>query len=108
MVSRIQNYKFRPHLFARTTIARAWRSLRATVPRSLGPARRTNGRRKQNALDTDQASAALVMDLKDRGLLDDTIVIWGGEFGRTPMVQAAMMAAIITIAVSAFGWPAAD
>ena len=42
---------------------------------------------KQNALDTDQASAALVTDLKERGLLDDTIVIWGGEFGRTPMVQ---------------------
>lgn len=42
---------------------------------------------KQNALDTDQASAALVMDLKERGLLRDTIVIWGGEFGRTPMVQ---------------------
>jgi hypothetical protein len=42
---------------------------------------------KQNCADTDQASAALVMDLKDRGLLDDTIVIWGGEFGRTPMVQ---------------------
>ena len=34
---------------------------------------------------TDQAAAALVMDLKQRGLLDDTIVIWGGEFGRTPM-----------------------
>lgn len=42
---------------------------------------------KQNALETDQASAALVQDLKDRGLLEDTIVIWGGEFGRTPMVQ---------------------
>jgi hypothetical protein len=42
---------------------------------------------KQNALDTDQASAALVSDLKERGLLEDTIVIWGGEFGRTPMVQ---------------------
>jgi hypothetical protein len=42
---------------------------------------------KKNALDTDQASAALVMDLKERGLLDDTIVVWGGEFGRTPMVQ---------------------
>ena len=42
---------------------------------------------KQNALDTDQASAALVKDLKERGLLEDTIVIWGGEFGRTPMVQ---------------------
>ena len=33
----------------------------------------------------DQASAALVLDLKQRGLLDETIVIWGGEFGRTPM-----------------------
>ena len=42
---------------------------------------------KQNAMDTDQASAALVKDLKERGLLEDTIVIWGGEFGRTPMVQ---------------------
>lgn len=42
---------------------------------------------KQNALDTDQASAALIKDLKQRGLLKDTIVIWGGEFGRTPMVQ---------------------
>ena len=42
---------------------------------------------KKNAADTDQASAALVGDLKERGLLDDTLVIWGGEFGRTPMVQ---------------------
>ncbi len=40
-----------------------------------------------NCKDTDQASAALVKDLKQRGLLEDTIVIWGGEFGRTPMVQ---------------------
>src|SRR5213593_1026968 len=37
---------------------------------------------------TDQASAALVKDLKQRGLLDDTLVLWGGEFGRTPMVEA--------------------
>src|SRR5881394_1850590 len=37
---------------------------------------------------TDQASAALVKDLKQRGLLEDTLVIWGGEFGRTPMVEA--------------------
>lgn len=37
------------------------------------------------AKEVDQASAALVLDLKQRGLLDDTIVIWGGEFGRTPM-----------------------
>ena len=42
---------------------------------------------KTNAADTDRPSAALVQDLKERGLLDDTLVIWGGEFGRTPMVQ---------------------
>ncbi|MFN0109763.1 MAG: DUF1501 domain-containing protein [Blastocatellia bacterium] len=41
----------------------------------------------KNCLDTDQACAALVKDLKQRGMLDDTLVIWGGEFGRTPMVQ---------------------
>lgn len=37
--------------------------------------------------DTDQASAALVMDLKQRGMLDDTLVLWSGEFGRTPFIQ---------------------
>jgi hypothetical protein len=36
---------------------------------------------------TDQPSAALIKDLKARGLLDDTLVIWGGEFGRSPMAQ---------------------
>lgn len=38
--------------------------------------------------ETDRASAALVKDLKQRGLLDETIVMWGGEFGRTPMNEA--------------------
>ncbi len=42
---------------------------------------------KKNCEDTDKACAALVRDLKMRGLLEDTLVIWGGEFGRTPMVQ---------------------
>lgn len=42
---------------------------------------------RKNCENTDQASAALVKDLKQRGLLDDTLVVWGGEFGRTPMVQ---------------------
>jgi uncharacterized protein (DUF1501 family) len=41
----------------------------------------------QNCKDTDQACAALVKDLKQRGMLKDTLVVWGGEFGRTPMVQ---------------------
>ena len=41
----------------------------------------------KNCIDTDQACAALIQDLKQRGMLDDTLVVWGGEFGRTPMVQ---------------------
>jgi hypothetical protein len=41
------------------------------------------------ALDVDQASAALVKDLKQRGMLDDTLILWGGEFGRTPMGQGS-------------------
>jgi hypothetical protein len=41
------------------------------------------------AKDVDQASAALVSDLKQRGMLDDTLIIWGGEFGRTPMGQGS-------------------
>ena len=45
------------------------------------------GNVRGNAATTDQASAALVTDLKQRGLLDDTLVVWGGEFGRTPMVE---------------------
>ncbi len=46
------------------------------------------GNVKRNCGATDQASAALVKDLEQRGLLDDTLVIWGGEFGRTPMVES--------------------
>jgi hypothetical protein len=46
------------------------------------------GNLKGNCQATDQASAALIMDLKRRGLLEDTLVIWGGEFGRTPMVES--------------------
>lgn len=45
------------------------------------------GNVRKNCGETDQASAALVKDLKQRGLLDDTLVVWGGEFGRTPMVE---------------------
>jgi Protein of unknown function (DUF1501) len=42
---------------------------------------------KKNCRVTDQACAALVKDLKQRGMLEDTLIVWGGEFGRTPMVQ---------------------
>lgn len=37
--------------------------------------------------ETDQATAALITDLKQRGMLDDTLIVWGGEFGRTPMAE---------------------
>ncbi len=42
---------------------------------------------KKNTADTEKACAALIKDLKQRGLLESTLVVWGGEFGRTPMVQ---------------------
>jgi uncharacterized protein (DUF1501 family) len=40
--------------------------------------------------DTDQATAALIKDLKQRGLLDDTLIVWGGEFGRTIYSQGTL------------------
>ncbi len=45
---------------------------------------------RNQCAETDQASAALVKDLKQRGMLDDTLVIWGGEFGRTSYSQGAL------------------
>jgi hypothetical protein len=51
-----------------------------SVPRQLPP----------QCLDTDQPSAALLKDLKQRGMLDDTLVIWGGEFGRTIYSQGVL------------------
>ena len=44
---------------------------------------------KNGAADVDQATAALIKDLKERGMLDDTLILWGGEFGRTPMGQGS-------------------
>ena len=47
-----------------------------------------SGNVRNNTKATDQASAALVKDLKRKGMLDSTLVVWGGEFGRTPMVES--------------------
>jgi hypothetical protein len=47
-----------------------------------------NGHRRLCA-DSDRATAALINDLKSRGMLDDTLIVWGGEFGRTPYAQEA-------------------
>jgi uncharacterized protein DUF1501 len=46
-----------------------------------------NKKLKQNCDRTDKPAAALIKDLKQRGMLEDTLVIWGGEFGRTPMAE---------------------
>ena len=48
------------------------------------------GGMKSQCQQTDQACAALIQDLKQRGMLDDTLVVWGGEFGRTPMVESSV------------------
>jgi len=47
------------------------------------------GNVRGNCEKTDRASAALITDLRRRGMLDSTLVVWGGEFGRTPMVEAS-------------------
>ena len=46
-----------------------------------------NERHPRLCADSDRATAALITDLKDRGMLDDTLVVWGGEFGRTPYAE---------------------
>ncbi len=46
------------------------------------------GNLRNNCKNTDQASTALILDLARHGLLDETLVVWGGEFGRTPMVES--------------------
>ncbi len=46
-----------------------------------------NTKLKQNCEMTEQPTAALIKDLRQRGLLDDTLIVWGGEFGRTPMAE---------------------
>ena len=48
-----------------------------------------NKRHRELCADSDRATAALLIDLKRRGLLEDTLVVWGGEFGRTPYAQPA-------------------
>ena len=67
---------------------RARRALHPALPPRLGPPRQhRDGHDQRRARTSTRPCAALVKDLKQRGLLDDTLVIWGGEFGRTPMGQ---------------------
>ena len=69
---------------------------------------------RKNAKDSDQPFAAVIKDLKSRGLFNDTLVVCGSEFGRTPVVEVGgggrrhcRAAAITTRSASACGSPAA-
>ncbi len=63
----------------------------------------------RHAKETDQPIAALLQDLKQRGMLDETLVIWGGEFGRQPTAEYAGGPDVTTTpSASPCGWPAAE
>ena len=90
---RSRQAELRQQLPARPPAGRARRAVRPALPHQLGQPRRP-GREprkatsKRSAARSTRPCAALVMDLKQRGLLDDTLVVWGGEFGRTPMGES--------------------
>jgi hypothetical protein len=66
---------------------RTRRALHPALPSRLGPPQRGQSERRDQSAGDGPATAALIRDLKQRGMLDDTLVVWGGEFGRTPMSQ---------------------
>jgi hypothetical protein len=80
-------------LIARRLVERGVRFIELTCPQVGGDRWDQHGNLKQghenNARAVDQPIAALLTDLKQRGLLDETLVLWAGEFGRTPFAQGA-------------------
>ncbi|MEZ5365929.1 MAG: DUF1501 domain-containing protein [Bryobacterales bacterium] len=64
-------------------VSRARRAVHPALPPRLGPSWRPAASHCGAGPDVDQASAALIQDLEQRGMLEDTLVVWGGEFGRT-------------------------
>jgi hypothetical protein len=80
-------------LIARRLVERGARFIELTCPKVTGDRWDQHGNLKQghdnNARAVDQPVAALLTDLKARGLLDETLVLWAGEFGRTPFAQGA-------------------
>ncbi len=80
----------RPQLPARPANGRTRRALRSTHAPWMGSARRLPQQIRGQCKDVDKPAAALVKDLKRLGMLDDTLVIWGGEFGRTVYSQGTL------------------
>ena len=80
-------------LLARRLVERGVRFIELTCPRRAATAGTSTANLKKghenNALAVDQPIAALLTDLKQRGLLDETLVVWAGEFGRTPFAQGS-------------------
>jgi hypothetical protein len=80
-------------LIARRLIERGARFIELTCPRVSGDRWDQHGQLRQghenNALAVDEPIAALLTDLKSRGLFDETLVVWAGEFGRTPFAQGS-------------------
>ena len=78
-------------LIARRLVERGVRFIQLTCPGGNGDRWDQHGNlerdHKKNAVSVDQGIAALIKDLKSRGLLDETLVVWSGEFGRTPFAQ---------------------
>ncbi|NBW85842.1 MAG: DUF1501 domain-containing protein [Planctomycetia bacterium] len=80
-------------LLARRMVERGVRFVELTCPDGNGDRWDQHGNLRdghwKNALSVDQPIAALIRDLKDRGMLDSTLVVWSGEFGRTPFAQGS-------------------
>ena len=77
-------------LMARRLVERGVRYVQIFIRGQMWDTHADNANRtKQCCLETDQPTAALLKDLKQRGLLDSTLVFWGGEFGRTPVSQGS-------------------
>jgi hypothetical protein len=90
---------------------RARRALRADLSQQLGPPLERQRRMPEPVQGRRPAVHGLIQDLKQRGLFDSTLIIWGGEFGRTIYSQGGLTTrttgAITTRAASRCGWPAA-
>ena len=80
-------------LTARRLVERGVRFIQLTCPGGSGDRWDQHGKLKEghtkNALAVDQGIAGLIMDLKSKGMLDDTLIVWSGEFGRTPFAQGS-------------------
>jgi len=85
-VAKTKNFG-RQCLMARRFIEKGVRFVQCTHSYKWDQHGNLKGGHESNAMEVDKPIAALLNDLKQRGLLDDTIVLWGGEFGRTPVAQ---------------------